>query len=163
MRTQDALNILGLKAGSNSEEIKAAYRTACRKYHPDVNPAGKEMMQAVNEAYTSLKDYQGEAMDEAGENINYGAVLNDALNAVINLNLNIEICGAWIWVSGNTRVVKDQIKTAGYKYASKKKMWYFRPEGYKSKNRKSWSIDKIRREHGTRAVRQEQENSKLAA
>lgn len=161
MKINDALNTLGLQAGASQAEIKAAYRAACRKYHPDINPAGKEMMQAVNEAYASLNGYRGEAVEDEGA-ADYGDLLNEALNAIMGLNLNIEVCGSWVWVSGNTYPVREQLKEAGFKYASKKKMWYFRPEGSKTNNRRSWSMDKIREKHGSQTVKSEKENRKIS-
>lgn len=161
MRQTDALNILGLNPKISQQDIKNAYRKACKKFHPDINPAGQEMMKAVNEAYNSLENY--EAIEVEGEEIdnNYGEHLNEALNAVINLNLTIEICGAWVWISGNTYSAKETLKSAKFKYASKKKMWYFRPEKYRSKNRKSWDIEKIRATHGNRTVKSSKDTLSL--
>ena len=157
MRVTDALNILGLNSTVTIKDIKTAYREACKRYHPDINPAGQEMMKAINDGYAALENYQSSESHIDNDEIDndYGEHLNDALNAIINLNLNIEICGAWVWVSGNTYPVKDRVKDAGFKYASKKKMWYFRPEKYRSKNRKSWDIDKIRAKHGSKSVKEE--------
>lgn len=42
--------------------------------------------------------------------------------------ITIEICGSWVWVSGDTYPVKDIIKAAGCFFSSKKKMWYWREE-----------------------------------
>ena len=56
MNIKDAFSILGLSASADQEDIKTAYRKACIKYHPDRNPAGMEMMKAVNVAYRSLNE-----------------------------------------------------------------------------------------------------------
>lgn len=56
MNIKDALAILGLSASADPDAIKTAYRKACIKYHPDRNPAGLEMMKAVNVAYQFLHD-----------------------------------------------------------------------------------------------------------
>ena len=56
MKLQDALNVLGLTgAGITFEQAKAAYRRASQKYHPDRNPGGLPMMQAVNAAWQVLQ------------------------------------------------------------------------------------------------------------
>lgn len=44
----------------------------------------------------------------------------EAIN-IINFNINIEICGSWIWVSGNTYGCKTELKQNGFHWASKKK------------------------------------------
>ena len=37
-------------------------------------------------------------------------------------NITIELVGSWIWLSGNTKEIKDKLKELGFKWASKKKM-----------------------------------------
>ena len=112
MNIRDALSILGLSAASDQEAIKTAYRKACIKYHPDRNPAGLEMMKAVNVAYRFLADVVYNGSDRPINetvNINFGDELNAAINAVIGLaDVNIEVCGAWVWLSGNTDSTKTR-------------------------------------------------------
>ena len=156
MNIKDALSILALSATADQVEIKTAYRKACIKYHPDRNPAGLEMMKAVNVAYQFLTEisYNGteRPIDEA-VNIDFGDMLNEAINAVIGLSgINIEVCGAWVWLSGNTKPHKESIKAAGYWWAKKKCSWYFRPADYKSRNKGDWDMEKIRDKYGSVSV-----------
>ncbi|MEY8215542.1 MAG: J domain-containing protein [Colwellia sp.] len=151
MNIDDAAKILSLDGEINPTIVKKAYRQACSKFHPDKNPAGEEMMKLVNEAYETLKSHTGNV--ENGSD-NYDESLFEALNAIINLTgLDIEICGAWVWVSGNTIEHKEEIKAAGFKWAKVKKMWFFRPANYKSLGRGKWDMKKIRGQHGTQSVR----------
>lgn len=39
--------------------------------------------------------------------------------------LKVEVLGLWIWVSGDTKPVKEELKELGLKWAHHKKMWYF--------------------------------------
>ncbi len=153
MKLQDAMNTLGLNAGDVTlDDCKQAYRQACMKFHPDRNPAGLQMMQAVNEAWEAIKaaDWSRPVNVAAGSDAGYGDFLNDALNAVIDLaGVKIEVCGAWVWLSGNTKPHKDAIKAAGYRWAPKKSMWYFRPEEWKSAGRGGWEMEKIRANYGS--------------
>jgi len=152
---KDALGILELNASASADDIKTAYRVACSKYHPDRNPAGLEMMKLVNLAYEALRDYVAQPDINDGESsLNLGDELNAALNAVIGLGLTIEICGSWIWISGDTRPHKEILKEAGYKWAPIKKMWHFRPSDYKSFSRGKYSMDEIRERHGSVNVKQ---------
>ncbi|HEV2524298.1 MAG TPA: DnaJ domain-containing protein [Gammaproteobacteria bacterium] len=158
MTKRDALNVLGIALEDITPEItKQAYRKAAQQYHPDRNPAGTEMMQLVNAAYQVLKDFTGKVLLESSDSCNYGQKINEALNAIIGLGLKIEICGTWIWVSGDTKVHKEKLKAAKYIWANKKKCWYFRAEGYKSRNHKSWSMEKIQEVYGSKLVQDEQQ------
>ncbi|HQU60553.1 MAG TPA: hypothetical protein PLU64_15210, partial [Saprospiraceae bacterium] len=37
-------------------------------------------------------------------------------------------------------------------FAGKKKMWFFKPAGYKPRVRREWSMDKIRTAYGSQTV-----------
>jgi curved DNA-binding protein CbpA len=153
MTKHDALKILGLTGLIEAELVKNAYREAARKYHPDMG-GSVEMMQVVNEAYDTLRDIKSETIDVQADD--YPEKLNDALNAIIGLDgIIIEICGSWVWVSGNTKEFKKLLNNAGYKWASKKFQWYFRPADFKSRGRGKFSMDEIRIKYGSRTVEKE--------
>ena len=151
MKLSDAVRVLGLSGHVTPKEAKAAFRVAAMKYHPDRNPAGAEMMKIVNEAYDVLKGYTGEIpANEGGSGQDYPEAVNCALNVVVGLEgVEIEVCGAWVWVSGQTYKHKAVFKEAGYKYASKKKSWYFRPDDWHSSSRGSYSMEDIRGKYGS--------------
>lgn len=156
MRIIDALNILSITQQTiGLEEVKLAYRQACKKYHPDINPAGLATMQAVNEAYETLCNESFPIrIDSSGEFSDYGEALNNALNQIIGLNgIIIEVCGAWAWVSGNTKSNKEILKNADFLWSTNKNMWYFRPCNQKRKfYRSSSSIDEIRAKYGSEKI-----------
>lgn len=164
LNINDALNVLGLNLSSTLEEVKKAYRRSAIKYHPDRNPAGLEMMKLVNVAYDTLTDYfeknpEAEEVKFYGEevdNYDYGEEINKALNIVLNLaGLEVELCGSWVWVGGETKEHKETLKGAGFKWARKKLKWYFRPEASKSRKRtnKTFSMDEIRSNYGSKVFK----------
>lgn len=147
MNIYDAAKILRLSGHIDPTQTKTAYRAACKKYHPDINPAGDDMMTVINAAFEALKDYQGEIKEQDAKD--YGDKLNEALNAVLGLSgLIVEVCGAWVWITGETRMHKDALKAVGFRWASKKKAWYFRPEEYRSFSRGNSSLEDIREKYG---------------
>ncbi|WCN09979.1 J domain-containing protein [Marinomonas mediterranea] len=155
MNIHDAAKLLNLSGTVTPKEIKKAYRAAAQRYHPDKNPAGAEMMKMINEAYDVLKDFSGDlsngqTTDHQEHTENYTEAASEALNKIIHLDgLEIEICGAWVWVAGETKKHKDILKEAQFKYASKKKRWYFRPSDWQSRSRGSLSMDEIRGKYGS--------------
>jgi len=66
--------------------------------------------------------------------------------------LHIEVCGSWVWVSGDTKKHKDKLKSLGLFYAYKKKMWYLKPAGYKSRKHKPVDMEKIRMTYGSEVI-----------
>ncbi len=160
MAKRNALNILGIGLEEVTLElIKQAYRKAAQQYHPDRNPAGLEMMKLVNAAYEALKSFSGKIeLNETGTvDVNYGEKINKALNAIMGLGLKIEICGAWVWVGGDTKLHKNKLREAGFNWASQKLRWYFRPAGSKSRPHQAWSMEKIRETYGSKRIKDEQE------
>ena len=63
MAKRDYYEVLGLTKGASQEEIKKAYRTLAKQYHPDVNkePGAEEKFKEINEAYDTLSDEQKKA------------------------------------------------------------------------------------------------------
>ena len=56
---RDYYEVLGVSKTSSADEIKKAYRSLAKKYHPDMNPGDKEAeakFKEVNEAYDVLSD-----------------------------------------------------------------------------------------------------------
>lgn len=52
--------VLGISSDASPEDVKKAFRTLARRYHPDVNPGdqnSEEMFKQINEAYDILSDY----------------------------------------------------------------------------------------------------------
>ncbi len=77
---RDYYEVLGTQKGASDEEIKKAYRTSVKKYHPDLHPDDKECeekMKEVNEAWECLSDPEKKAkydqFGHAGIDPSYGA------------------------------------------------------------------------------------------
>jgi molecular chaperone DnaJ len=61
MSKRDYYEVLGVPKNAEEAEVKRAYRTLARKYHPDVNPNNPEAVEKfkeINEAYQILMDPQ---------------------------------------------------------------------------------------------------------
>lgn len=58
MAKRDYYEVLGLDKNASADDIKKAYRSLAKKYHPDINkePGAEEKFKEINEAYDVLGD-----------------------------------------------------------------------------------------------------------
>lgn len=141
------------------QNLKKKYRELAYQHHPD-HGGDEDMMKRINAEYEKvlvrLQRDGGVKKDASGKE--YGHSVDDGFREIIvkiyNLKgLDIEICGCWIWVSGNTYRFKKELKEAGFFFSGKKKMWYWRPEDAASKKRRgSMDIEDIRMKYGSIGV-----------
>jgi len=99
------------------KKLRKEYKEKAAAIHPD-HGGNDEQMAKLNEEYA-----QREALLDLDDE------LREAVEKILALpGINIEVCGSWIWVSGDTKAVFTDIKGAGYRWARKKKMWYYRKD-----------------------------------
>ena len=157
MTHQEALSILRPEANT-LEALKKAYRAAAKKYHPDQG-GDLEIMKLVNLAYEKLKkDGCWSYEKEAWTSTPLTEVLMEKWRAISRIpGITGEVCGTWLWVSGDTRPVKEQLKALGFYFAGKKRMWYYRAGGHEKKYRaKPWSMERIRQTYGSQGLEKEE-------
>ncbi|MDE7430852.1 MAG: J domain-containing protein [Lachnospiraceae bacterium] len=149
------------------EDLRRQYKELLKKYHPDNANGSTAATQEINAEYDRLfkvlKDqHESTADSTAHKESSYNAniydwendkALREVLQKIINFDgIEIEIVGAWLWVSGNTYSYKKELKEIGFKWANTKKQWYYHTEAYRKKSRKSLSMDDIRNYYGSTKV-----------
>lgn len=149
----------------DKNELKKRYRKLAFQYHPD-RGGDAEIMKAINAEYDeAVKRLTLENADGDEETVDYTVDdgFRDVINQLIHLDgLEIELCGAWLWIGGETRRHKDALKAAGCKWASKKKLWYWRPES--AKIRRSTGIKDmsyIHRRYGCESIRAKEKRERM--
>ena len=139
------------------EELKSMYRKLAMEHHPDRGGNG-ETTKAVNAEYDMLfpilkdvhKNRDGEkytAYKESTETADHFKTLIDELMRMDNIE--IEIIGCFVWVTGDTKLHKDKLKALEFQWHTKKIAWYLKPEDYKKRSRKEYVLDEIRAMYGT--------------
>ena len=125
-----------------AEELKQAYKRLARQLHPDCNhdhdtTAEFQRMQAEFEsAWNRLKDVH---VNKDGE------TFMDMINALIRIvGIKVELCGSWLWVTGDTRPAKEILNKFKFRWSPNKKAWYFHFGGYKKRSKRKMTLDDIR-------------------
>ncbi len=105
------------------DELKSRYRELCKAHHPDVGGSTAEM-QEINAEYDELlhrfarDEHTGNA-EEAHHAAQEAEAYRDIINALVTFpGLCIELCGRWIWISGNTYAARDTLKALGCCWAT---------------------------------------------
>jgi molecular chaperone DnaJ len=76
MRTTSLYDVLGVSRRASPDEIKSAYRTLARQYHPDKNPGDADAAMRfaeVRDAYTVLFDPKLRSRYDRGGKVLFGA------------------------------------------------------------------------------------------
>lgn len=137
------------------EELRKEYKRLVKANHPD-NGGSVETIKIINVEYEICFKILENA-DTVSSNNKYNMaedeMIREIINAIINLNIEIEICGSWIWVSGNTYSCKQELKNSGFHWASKKKMWYWHNPEEQTRSNGKTSMNDIRIKYGSQVVK----------
>lgn len=146
------------------EDAKELYKKLCREYHPDLNENDTtETMKSINNEFETVfktlknkhRENNTDTTTDSRENettTETPAEFMTIINTLVGCEgLTIELVGRWIWVTGNTYPYKDIIKGLGFRYASKKKAWYWHTADDSCKSRKGLSLDEIKNKYGCKS------------
>lgn len=145
-------------------EVKTTYRKLALQYHPDLG-GDLAIMQEINREYkltiTKLASGANLNQEEAEQEIRFSDEYRRVIELIILLpGIHIELVGFWIWVTGDTKPVKDQLQDAGLHFAYKKKAWYFRGDDFKVLRGGKKTLDQIRMKYGSESLNHKCSNSK---
>lgn len=150
------------------DDLRKLYKKLVIKYHPD-NGGSEDIIKEVNAEYDILfkqlkAGYEkSEAYQKATERQKqaYDSEKDQKLrDMIIKLSrypgLIIELCGVWLWVSGNTKAHKDELHRLGLHYARNKKCWYIHFDDFVKYGKHPTSMAYIRSKYGSMVVHAEQ-------
>ena len=145
------------------DQLKKEYRKLAIKHHPDKG-GSTVFMQEINNEYDILsKKLIDGNPDFSDYRKTYEHNVSDAykekISKVINLEgVFVEIIGSWIWLTGETRENKDEIKNAGFKYSPNKIAWYWYHGRYRKFNNKQYDMNDIRQTFGSQRVSKDEDS-----
>ena len=146
-----------------AEELKKEYRRLAKELHPDLGGDTEEFKIMQNEFEKMWERLKYVHKNSEGET--YTKESTETAEEFIHIieeltplkNILVEICGSWIWVSGNTKEHKDILKGLHFKYAYRKEAWYFHTEPYKKKGKRELTLDEIRDMFGSQSYQKKPE------
>ncbi|MDY3204227.1 MAG: hypothetical protein RBR70_04040 [Arcobacter sp.] len=129
-------------------EAKKIYKTLAKKLHPDMEGGNEESFKILNAVYTDLIEHKIYFSNDFKIDIELEKVISLILHFE---NITIELVGSWVWVSGDTREIKEKLKELGFKWASKKKMWFYGE--MKGRNPNEKSMEEIKSKYGSETLK----------
>ena len=119
----------------NLKELKAAHLELAKIHHPD-NGGDAATMAAINAEYDekvkelAKKEAPAKHTTDAADGMTDEEIaraiaeeFKATLDKLMRLNLDgvkVELIGSWLWISGNTKPIKEELKALGCRWCPKK-------------------------------------------
>lgn len=140
------------------DSLRTRYRELAKKHHPDLG-GDRATMQSINAEYEDrLQGNYDRKYDDPGKRADFMNMEREAMEIVGQIiglqNVTIELIGRWIWITGDTKPIKEHLKQVGFRFCRKKTAWYWRSKKekfFKTGRRKS--MDEIRAKYGSEQIR----------
>ncbi len=138
----------------NLDELKKEYRRLTMLYHPD-RGGDTATMQAINtehdRRFEELKHKHNAENDEQHQTTETPEEFRNIIFALLKLDgLEVELCGSWLWIGGNTKAHKETLKAIGCNWSNNKKLWYWHHKEDGSRwHRGKKTMSQIRMKYGS--------------
>lgn len=159
MTIPDALSILG-NPEPGKESVMRGYRDMAKRYHPDLG-GDLELMKLVNLALEVLEavDFTWTTQDsDTGRRTRpLTEKLAELWNAVKHYpGIHGEVIGYWLWITGETYAIREQLKGLGFKFSHLKRAWYYHEGRYWKHSKRDYSMGDIRAMWGSEDLEAEE-------
>ena len=148
------MNFKYLKNIKTLEDLKKEYHRFAMILHPDRGGSDDEM-KILNAEYTFLfENVKNKHQDKTGkkyekETSEKPSEFKDVIDELLKFDgIFVEVIGCFIWVTGNTKPYKEDLKKLKFRWHKQKKCWYRSPENYRRYGKAEYSMDEIRDMYG---------------
>ena len=145
------------------DEAKKLYRKLMKENHPD-HGGSTETAKQINEEYQAfITAFAGENFDNSKREYSAEDVFrfSKILMQASRLNCTLEVVGTWIWAY-ESYLVRVELKNLGFFFSRKHKAWFYNGLPKKTRYASKQSLDDIRREYGSKIVKERKEYVKIA-
>lgn len=145
----------------NVEAVKYLYRDLAKQHHPDLG-GNTETMQRINAEYEALlrsldgSTSTGTDKKEHTYHYNHSAerAVMEKLHEILSLGIdgaNVFLIGSWIWVKGDTKPYRKELKRIGLRWISRRQAWAFSAKKW-TRRASSGSLDDLAAKYGAEEV-----------
>lgn len=141
-----------------AEDCKKRYFKLCKIHHPD-NGGDAEIFKQISAEFTEIwerlknvhfsseKGYHTETEKVSNET---PEELKEILSKLATFtDIEIEICGTWIWLTGLTYPIRKELSDLGFRWSKSKRRWYYAKDLNNLKYKKGKSMKQIREMYGS--------------
>jgi hypothetical protein len=144
------------------DQVRKLFFKLCLQLHPDKGGEHNTFIRMKNEYEIAIDFFPAE------ENSTFSTENELSLSEMVEKlcrirGIGLELCGLWIWVSGDTFAAKNLLKELGLKFSGSKKAWYwFSGIDQETKKRASKkSLNQIRNIFGSEKIETVSANTQL--
>jgi hypothetical protein len=148
-------------------EIKKLYRKLAFQRHPDHGGSTVEMQTLNAEYHAALAACNGQSdRDNSGRERRYWydekieQAVMDKIAEILSARLpdiEVSLIGTWIWIAGNTKPVKEQLKAIGCKWHRERECWFWNAKPWHARS-SNGSLESLALKYGvTRFENEKQE------
>lgn len=141
------------------EEGKQLYRELAKRFHPDNGGTGEDLKEIISEFKLWFQKFKNIHANKEGKTYTSKQETSETAEQFIDIinnlstipSIEVEMCGDWLWITGNTYQYKEQLKEFGCRWSIGKKKWYWTTDPY-MKGYKHPTMDQIRNRYGSEHV-----------
>jgi hypothetical protein len=146
------------------EQARKEFLKLCLLLHPDKGGEHERFVRMQSE-YEYVAGILPNDEDEKETSTEYEITLSQMIEKLCRLRgIDIELCGCWLWVYGDTYSARANLKEYGFKFSKKKRCWYWFEGANEKQNRKYRGVKtmpEIRAKYGSQRFESMSEDTQL--